>query len=77
MDGRGILLSLAWWTEWWFARGSTDNKGQIFAHMIGVAEKIKAGGPETDVIFVVEGEEEVGSDNLEGVFAGQERGSGV
>ena len=50
------------------ARGSTDNKGQIFAHMMGVAEKIKAGGPETDVIFVVEGEEEVGSDNLEGVL---------
>ena len=50
------------------ARGSTDNKGQIFAHMMGVAEKIKAGGPETDVIFLVEGEEEVGSDNLEGVL---------
>jgi acetylornithine deacetylase/succinyl-diaminopimelate desuccinylase-like protein len=50
------------------ARGSTDNKGQIFAHMMGVAEKIKEGGPETDVIFVVEGEEEVGSDNLEGVL---------
>jgi acetylornithine deacetylase/succinyl-diaminopimelate desuccinylase-like protein len=50
------------------ARGSTDNKGQIFAHMMGVAEKIKAGGPDTDVIFVVEGEEEVGSDNLEGVL---------
>lgn len=50
------------------ARGSTDNKGQIFAHMLGVAEKIKAGGPETDVIFLVEGEEEVGSDNLEAVL---------
>jgi len=50
------------------ARGSTDNKGQIFSHMMGVAEKIKAGGPDTDVIFVVEGEEEVGSDNLEGVL---------
>jgi acetylornithine deacetylase/succinyl-diaminopimelate desuccinylase-like protein len=50
------------------ARGSTDNKGQIFAHMMGVAEKIRAGGPETDVICLVEGEEEVGSDNLEGVL---------
>ena len=45
------------------ARGSTDNKGQIFAHMMGVAEKIKEGGPETDGIFVVEVEEEGGRDN--------------
>ncbi|NCZ52842.1 MAG: M20/M25/M40 family metallo-hydrolase, partial [Verrucomicrobia bacterium] len=50
------------------ARGSTDNKGQIFAHMMGVAEAIQRGGPETDVVFVVEGEEEVGSDNLEAVL---------
>ena len=50
------------------ARGSTDNKGQIFAHMLGVAEAIREGGAATDVIFVVEGEEEVGSDNLEGVL---------
>ncbi|MFM8655007.1 MAG: M20/M25/M40 family metallo-hydrolase, partial [Verrucomicrobiota bacterium] len=50
------------------ARGSTDNKGQIFAHMLGVAEAIKEGGAATDVVFVVEGEEEVGSDNLEAVL---------
>lgn len=50
------------------ARGSTDNKGQIFAHMLGVADMIRSGGAETDVVFVVEGEEEVGSDNLEAVL---------
>ena len=50
------------------ARGSTDNKGQIFAHMLGVAEAIREGGAATDVVFVVEGEEEVGSDNLEAVL---------
>ena len=50
------------------ARGSTDNKGQIFAHMLGVAEAIREGGTATDVVFVVEGEEEVGSDNLEAVL---------
>ena len=38
------------------ARGSTDNKGQIFAHMLGVAEAIREGGAATDVVFVVEGE---------------------
>ncbi|NBR69221.1 MAG: M20/M25/M40 family metallo-hydrolase [Verrucomicrobia bacterium] len=37
-------------------------------HMLGVAEAIREGGAATDVIFVVEGEEEVGSDNLEGVL---------
>ena len=53
------------------ARGSTDNKGQIFAHMLGVAEAIREGGADTDVVFVVEGEEEVGSDHLEAVLRGR------
>jgi acetylornithine deacetylase/succinyl-diaminopimelate desuccinylase-like protein len=47
------------------ARGSADNKGQIMAHILGV-EAALAAGPElpVNVIFVVEGEEEIGSPNL-------------
>jgi len=49
-----------------FARGATDNKGQIFSHVLGV-ERMLAHGPESlpvNVIFLVEGEEEIGSPNL-------------
>ena len=49
-----------------FARGATDNKGQILAHILGVAETIGAGGElPVNVIFLIEGEEEIGSTNLE------------
>lgn len=49
-----------------FARGATDNKGQIFAHISGVVESItKNGDLPVNLIFLIEGEEEVGSDNLE------------
>jgi hypothetical protein len=47
-------------------RGSTDNKGQIMAHIVGVGE-LFAGGPTPsfNVVFLVEGErKEIGSDNL-------------
>ena len=47
-----------------FARGSTDNKGQIFSHILGVEEALKAGPLPVNVIFLIEGEEEVGSDHL-------------
>jgi acetylornithine deacetylase/succinyl-diaminopimelate desuccinylase-like protein len=47
-----------------YARGSTDNKGQIFAHILGVEEALKDGPLPVNVIFLIEGEEEVGSDNL-------------
>ena len=48
-----------------YARGATDNKGQILAHILGVEKTLK----ETDdlplnVVFVVEGEEESGSQSL-------------
>lgn len=47
------------------ARGATDNKGQIFAHIQGVAQALKAGEElPVNVIFLIEGEEEVGSPNL-------------
>jgi acetylornithine deacetylase/succinyl-diaminopimelate desuccinylase-like protein len=48
-----------------FARGTTDNKGQHFAHLKAVEAYIKTGTPlPCDLTFVIEGEEEVGSANL-------------
>jgi acetylornithine deacetylase/succinyl-diaminopimelate desuccinylase-like protein len=48
-----------------FARGSTDNKGQHFAHLKAVEAYLKTGTPlPCDLTFVVEGEEEVGSKHL-------------
>src|ERR1700690_1224036 len=48
-----------------FARGSTDNKGQNFAHLKAVEAWLKTGTPlPCDLTFVIEGEEEVGSANL-------------
>ena len=47
------------------ARGSADNKGQIMAHILGVEQALAAGGElPVNVLFVVEGEEEIGSPNL-------------
>jgi acetylornithine deacetylase/succinyl-diaminopimelate desuccinylase-like protein len=47
------------------ARGAADNKGQIMAHILGV-EALLASGAElpVNILFVVEGEEEIGSPNL-------------
>ena len=48
-----------------YARGSTDNKGQNFAHLKAVEAYLKTGTPlPCDLTFVIEGEEEVGSANL-------------
>ncbi len=48
------------------ARGATDNKGQILAHILGVAETIREEGDvPVNLIVLVEGEEEIGSVNLE------------
>jgi acetylornithine deacetylase/succinyl-diaminopimelate desuccinylase-like protein len=48
-----------------FARGSTDNKGQFFAHLKAAEAYLKTGTPlPCDLTFVIEGEEEVGSANL-------------
>ncbi len=49
-----------------YARGSTDNKGQILAHVLGVGETLREkGGLPVNLIFLIEGEEEVGSKHLE------------
>jgi len=48
-----------------FCRGATDNKGQHFAHILGVEETLREHGDlPVNVIFLIEGEEEVGSPNL-------------
>ncbi len=53
-----------------FARGATDNKGQILAHILGVEEALRD-TPELPVNlhFVIEGEEEIGSVSLEKFLA--------
>ncbi len=49
-----------------FARGAADNKGQIFAHITGIAETLSAAGDlPVNLIVLVEGEEEIGSEHLE------------
>ena len=48
-----------------FARGTTDNKGQLFTHLKAAEACLKTGTPlPCDLTFVIEGEEEVGSANL-------------
>ncbi len=48
-----------------FARGATDNKGQILSHIIGIQETLQKNGDlPVNIDVVVEGEEEVGSQNL-------------
>ena len=48
-----------------FARGSTDNKGQILSHILGVQEAMEQDGDlPVNLHFVIEGEEEIGSGNL-------------
>ncbi|HEY1769947.1 MAG TPA: dipeptidase [Chthoniobacterales bacterium] len=50
-----------------FARGATDNKGQILAHILGIEETIAEHGElPVNLHLIVEGEEEIGSGNLPG-----------
>ena len=49
-----------------YARGATDDKGQMLTHVKGVEAWLKSEGRlPVNVLFVIEGEEEVGSDNLD------------
>lgn len=49
-----------------FARGATDDKGQLFTHIKSIQAWVKEEGSlPVNVKFLVEGEEEVGSDNLD------------
>ena len=47
-----------------FARGACDDKGQMFMHVKAVEAMISSGELTCNVKFMVEGEEEVGSENL-------------
>ena len=45
-----------------YARGASDNKGQILSHLLGAGEQLaREGDLPVNLIFVIEGEEEVGS----------------
>ncbi|MER3472029.1 MAG: dipeptidase [Chitinophagaceae bacterium] len=47
-----------------FARGSADDKGQFYMHVKALETMVKTNSLETNVKFLIEGEEEVGSPNL-------------
>ena len=49
-----------------YARGATDNKGQLMAHVQGLTELLAKGGGDLPVNLTIlfEGEEEIGSPNL-------------
>src|SRR4029450_12340280 len=56
-----------------FARGATDNKGQILSHILGIQETIEQTGDlPVNLRLVIEGEEEIGSGNL-GHFLSENR----
>jgi succinyl-diaminopimelate desuccinylase len=49
-----------------YARGATDDKGQVLTHIQSVCDWLATGQPlPLQVKFLIEGEEEVGSENLE------------
>lgn len=47
-----------------YARGSADDKGQFYMHVKAMETMVKTGSMETNIKFLIEGEEEVGSPNL-------------
>ena len=57
-----------------YARGATDDKGQMFTHLKAAEAWLKAGGGlPVNVKFLIEGEEEVGGANLEAFVAANQR----
>ncbi len=50
-----------------YARGACDDKGQMYMHVKAVELMMRTDGLPCNVKFMIEGEEEVGSDNL-GIF---------
>jgi acetylornithine deacetylase/succinyl-diaminopimelate desuccinylase-like protein len=54
-----------------FARGASDDKGQLYIHLAAAEAFFRAGGaPPVNLKFMIEGEEEIGSRNL-GAFVQQ------
>ena len=56
-----------------FARGACDDKGQVFMHVKALEVLLEDGDLPCNVKFMIEGEEEVGSDNLE-IFVKNNKG---
>lgn len=52
-----------------FARGASDMKGQIVAAIKAIEALVKTGGLPVNVKWIIEGEEEIGSPNLEAFIA--------
>src|SRR5690606_32372642 len=55
-----------------FARGACDDKGQMYMHIKALEFMVKTGQLPCNVKFMIEGEEEVGSESL-GAFIAQNR----
>jgi len=55
-----------------YARGACDDKGQFFMHVKALEVMGKAGSLNCNLKFMIEGEEEVGSENL-GIFVASNR----
>ena len=55
-----------------YARGSADDKGQFFMHVKALETMVKTNTMSTNIKFLIEGEEEVGSPNL-GKFVEQNK----
>jgi len=47
-----------------YARGATDDKGQLFIHVKAIESYLESGGAPVNVKFLLEGEEEISSPNL-------------
>lgn len=47
-----------------YARGSADDKGQFYMHVKAMEMLIKTNSQQTNIKFLIEGEEEIGSPNL-------------
>lgn len=57
-----------------FARGATDDKGQMYAHIKAVEAHLKGlGSLPVNVKFLIEGEEEVGSKNLDAAIVAMKK----
>ncbi len=48
-----------------YARGASDDKGQVIAHVNALEAHLQNGGCPVNVKFLIEGEEEIGSPNLD------------
>jgi acetylornithine deacetylase/succinyl-diaminopimelate desuccinylase-like protein len=47
-----------------YARGASDDKGQVWAHVAAAEAWQAQGGPPVNLVFLIEGEEEIGSEHL-------------